>query len=93
MKKENTKKIVKQLLRNKTCNNCRYLIMSEEERQQYRSYWGEESSENWCLMMTNRPKENVCINWKDEVEDQETLEEEFLRLQEELEFIYNIKGL
>jgi hypothetical protein len=45
-----SKEINKNLLRNKTCENCRYKLVS--------------NSTDWCHIQSYQPSRNTCKNWK-----------------------------
>lgn len=64
----NKAETIKQLLRNKSCENCDNRYMSEEETQAYRLRWNEEPPFDWCRVLVSRPKENTCPNWGDFME-------------------------
>jgi len=49
MEKERTKKIVINLLKEKTCDNC---------------VWKNEHTTSWCGIQGNKPSAGTCIFWR-----------------------------
>lgn len=61
------KKIVKNKLRDRSCDNCKYLGVSNKERTKYEKDWDDYMPVNWCWAYKEKPKHNVCMHW--EIED------------------------